>query len=314
MQGSDFRWFRLRPSLGVSLIIVCALCTSAGYGCGGGGGDSEGRSRNAWQVVEIYDTTTGEWSTGVPLPTGLLTVRSAAQGRVLWVTNGGTLFRFLPVQNMWETLPPVPSLQQDCDIAVVGGNVYILGGRGPSGTQVRVFDSAAMTWANGPPMTDSHHDFAAVELAGVIYVMGGPTTAVEALDNGSPAWRTLSPMPAAKEGLAAETDGTLIYVIGGYGTGVPGDEVHTYDPALYIWSPLAPMPSVGYYVNSGIIGQTIYAFGWIGPGNGRQVSTFDIATGTWDLLPPMKHRRMANLPQDVGVVAAGSLLYVIAGN
>lgn len=207
--------------------------------------------------------------------------------------HGGTfLLRFDPAQRTWEQLPdaPVP-VQAEHDVVSLGADLYLLG----SGTLVQIFDTLSETWSMGPDMLNPHYRPAAVELAGVIYAIGGHNDKLEALDPVLGAWQDLAPVPQEVTGHAAETDGARIFVVSW--------DVWIYDPTLDAWSNGPSPPGVGYVRDSGVIGDEIFVLGYR-----QEMYALDATTLTWSARPPRQRFRIWS-----GVTESGGYLYAIGG-
>ena len=202
-------------------------------------------------------------------------------------------------------------------MVALGSDLYVLGGLkgGDGSASVEVFNTATETWNTAPDMLFPRFCFGAVELGGLIYVMGGTHTTttlydqIEALDPGLGLWQPRLQMPAPGWCLAGETDGTLIYAIGIFqiAPSTRAYEVNIYDPGTDTWSNGPPMPVEGVPA-SDIVGTEIFVVLTESRDMGRTLLSFDTVSGTWTTRSP----RSVNTAHP-GVAASGGLLYVFGG-
>jgi N-acetylneuraminic acid mutarotase len=138
---------------------------------------------------------------------------------------------FDPIGNIWTTAAPLATARDNPGSAVLGGRLYVFGGRTrnangsvPNGTlaSTEMFDPAAGFWAPRAPMPTGRRTFAAVTLNGRALVLGGEATSTagafpqnEEYDPVLDSWRTLAPMPTPRHGTAAAVIFDQVYVAGG---------------------------------------------------------------------------------------------------
>ncbi|MEW5854417.1 MAG: kelch repeat-containing protein [Myxococcota bacterium] len=167
--------------------------------------------------------------------------------------------------------------------------------------------------ANGP-----RQETAVAALGGEIYVVGGFDEAnavvadVEAYDPATDTWRTIAPLPEPLHHCnAAAVDGRL-YVVGCLGGGNFGATGITleYDPAANMWTTRAPMPAGTERGSSavGVVRSKVYVAGGLRGSSVTDFSSYDTATNTWEILPPMP------VPRDHLVGGAvGDTFYALGG-
>src|SRR5262249_12458568 len=132
----------------------------------------------------------------------------------------GTLRRaFVFAQGKWRELPRLPAARAAAGAAIVGGRLYVAGGRGPGGFAPRQprFDTPTRRWAPrpGPPPREP---LAVTAGDGRVYVVGGRKagydTNVRLFERYSPLtgrWQRLAPLPTPRGGTgAAALAGTIV--------------------------------------------------------------------------------------------------------
>ncbi|WP_432937337.1 Kelch repeat-containing protein [Kribbella sp. CA-253562] len=189
--------------------------------------------------------------------------------------------------NGWAALAPIGSgPRQEHSVAALGGKVYVIGG---------------------------------------IYRADGVTTTtnrVEVYDTRHNTWSEVAPLPVAMNHPNVASVGGRIYVLGGLSGGASwqalGDSF-VYEPRTDRWTRLPSMPSELRRGSAaiGVRGTTIYLAGGMrtltpGPGGLHDtvatVSSYDVVTGRWSVLPSLPEAR-----DHVGGAVVGGVFYVLGG-
>lgn len=224
----------------------------------------------------------------------------------------------------WQTIPPSGAsviARHENGYVQSGDKFYLVGGR--SIKAVQAFDPVAGTWASkGLPPIELHH-FQAVELNGLIYVLGAftgvyphetPVPNVYIYNPVSDKWILGPAIPQARRrgSAAAVVHNNKIYlmcgILDGHWTGhVPW--VDEYDPSTNTWRTLADAPRARDHFHAQVINGKIYVAG------GRrtsgitnqvfqltvpEVDIYNISTNTWTTLPAA-----SNIPTMRAGTAAG---------
>jgi len=181
-------------------------------------------------------------------------------------------------------------------------------------------------WTFGPDMPTVRNSLAAAALNGVIYALGGVTTALplannEAFNVATNSWSTRAPMPTARVDLGAVAVNGRIYAIGGNNLDpchCPTNNlrvVEAYDPSTDTWSTLAPMPTTRAGLGVAAIGDVIYAVGgynWLSPLATPQfmnvVEAYDTRTNTWSSKAPLPTAQIS-----MGLAVVNGILYSVGG-
>lgn len=178
----------------------------------------------------------------------------------------------------WKYRPPLLSPRFGHEVAVVGDDIFVLGG------------------------TDGNVGYGSVETR--------KTT-------GAGGWHYVSPMPAPRGNMAVGVVGGLVYTAGGIGVADrTTDVVEVYDPAADTWvsSPPLPVP-LGSAAGAGLDGKFYVAGGFVGDTDADEHATdavfvLDPAESRphWVPLPPLLTPRAR-----FRLIAAGEHLYAIGG-
>jgi N-acetylneuraminic acid mutarotase len=167
------------------------------------------------------------------------------------------------------------------------------------------------------PGTYSPGAGAAAVVGNKIVVVGGRTAGTPPAEvipteifNGT-SWHDAAGIPVPGDHLAAASDGTYLYTVGGrqFEPSSNTAAVQRFDPAADRWIQLPAAPGKVSDAAAAIIGDRLIVAG--GESTGTVFSTvwaYDLASGTWSILP--------NLPEPrhgLAVAAIGYTLYAIDG-
>ncbi len=169
-------------------------------------------------------------------------------------------------------------------------------------------------WSQGAPMPTPRSEVVAAALDGLIYVVGGLTsagglTAFEAYDPTTNTWSVLPPIPEARHHTAMAALNGRIYVTGGYGRDGFNRVLGTnwmYDPKTGRWSEAPPMPGDRAAHAMVAVGPRLFVAGGVAA-DPNSVWSFDPAIGKWDTswapIPSMReHTSAASLDGKLYVV------------
>jgi len=224
------------------------------------GGPTQIPLNNTWE----YDPVADSWKALAPMPTVRTAAVAAEVGGKIYVIGGASVHpgarivslgpavphrslktneAYDPATNTWETRSPMPTPRNHAAAGVVGGKIYVIGGRlassvittGSNTDVVENYDPATDSWgAVGLRMPTARSGMGWATYQGRIYVAGGEiydahmfavVRAVEAYDPAANQWSILPPMPTARHGVNVALIGNRLYVIGGHlqGAGTGGE-------------------------------------------------------------------------------------------
>ncbi len=205
---------------------------------------------NAWE----YDPANDTWKPLAPMPTKRGSPVAAVVGGKIYVIGGGTISpgakepsihparphlavgtveEYDPATNTWRARTPMPTPRNHSGIGVVGGKIYVIGGRtaaafisvGTNTDMVEEYDPATDTW--GPVKARMPTARSAVAYATYkdrIYIAGGEFQderlmaafwVVEAYHPATNSWSTLPRMPVPRHGLAGAVIGNRLHLVTG---------------------------------------------------------------------------------------------------
>jgi N-acetylneuraminic acid mutarotase len=219
----------------------------------------------------------------------------------------------------WINLASKPVPVTDINAAVIGGQIYIPGGRLATGGMTDIlesYDTRRNQWKTLAPLPGALSEYALAAFEGKLYVFGGwdglkIMASVYEYDPDQDKWSVRSMMPTARAYAGAAVAGGGIYVLGGYnGTeALAGNE--EYLPNSDSWSQRAPLPTGRYAMGVAAIADIIYTVG----GEGENGSS---------PLPPLQYVHQQDqwqslenpFPQQwshLGLVPLQTLLYGVGG-
>ncbi len=219
------------------------------------------------------------WQEHAAMPTARSGLAVASQENQIYAIGGETevgvtsvVERYDLVTNTWTGLASKPTAVTDVSAAVVGGRIYVPGGRLASGAVtniLEIYDPRLDRWEQGAALPIALSAYALVAFEGKLYLFGGWDgehflASVYEYDPDQDAWGAGSPMPTVRGFAGAAVAGGIIYVLGGY----DGKEAlvvnEEYLPNRDTWSPRAPLPVGRYVMGVASIADIIYVVGGVG--------------------------------------------------
>jgi DNA-binding CsgD family transcriptional regulator/N-acetylneuraminic acid mutarotase len=233
-------------------------------------------------VAATMSASVQRWKARAPLPTprqGLALV--AYEGRVYAIggesADGvtGAVDRYDPETDGWTSLADKPTAVADVAAALIGGEIYVPGGRTLSGS---------------------------------------PTAVVEAYNPETDAWEARAPLPVALSAYALAALEGKLYLFGGWDGSTYLDSVYEYDPAQDVWTTKALMPTARGFAGAAVADSKIYVIGGYNgqedlATNEEYVPSQDNGQGDpWTVKSPMPVGRAG-----CGVAVAANIIHVIGG-
>lgn len=271
------------------------------------------------------------WKTKAPMPTARSGMGIASYEGQIYAIAGetahgieGTVDRYDPATDTWTRALSKPTPVTDIQAAVVGGEIFVPGGRTASSQVVDVleaYDPRQDSWTERAPMPGPLSGYAMVAFEGKLYLFGGwdgqqylnTTYSYDPVQN---TWRELTPMPSARAFAGAGVAGGRIHVVGGYNgkQALPVNE--EYIPELDLrqadpWVQSKPLPAGRYRMGIAALADSIYLVGGeAGPGTDLTPIRFLSQDNQWFQFagPP------GDLGAGMGLVALESQLYAMGGS
>jgi N-acetylneuraminic acid mutarotase len=137
---------------------------------------------------------------------------------------GNELEVYDPAANSWATLAPMGCARNHTAGGVIGGILYVAGGRPGNQGCVEAYDPGSNTWTPRASMPTGRSGVAGAVVANCLYVFGGEGNPadpngifheVEAYDPAADSWTELPPMQTGRHGIYAAVLGNIVYLPGG---------------------------------------------------------------------------------------------------
>jgi hypothetical protein len=219
-------------------------------------------SRQTSRTVQIYDIASDRWELGPPLPQPNNHGMAASVNGKIYLIGGqtsdvsdqgyqNTVYELDPATGVWVTKAPMPTARGAGVAVVLGGKIYVAGGRPPRGNDFAAYDPATNTWEVLPNLPTQRNHLTGAAINGRIHVLGGRlghglspemTTAHEVFNPQTRTWTTAAPMLRARSGMNGVVARGCFHVWGGEGPAGMFADHDYYDPRTNQWLRLADMP------------------------------------------------------------------------
>jgi DNA-binding CsgD family transcriptional regulator len=231
----------------------------------------------------------------------------------------GVVERYDPATDSWAGLSQKPVPVSDVNAAVIGGRIYVPGGRVSSGGVIdtlEIYDPRQNTWSKGNNLPLALSAYAMTEFEGRLYLFGGwdgkkYLSSVYSYDPGQEKWSVLASMPEERGFASAAAVGDKIYVIGGFDGNQPLTVNDVYTPHLEgltdSWGQAKVMPASCKACGIASASDNIYIIG--GQETSKAFYTFLPKINQWQMIdaPPLEIGEGSRLAQ------LGELILVIGG-
>lgn len=149
----------------------------------------------------------------------------------------------------WTDGPPMGRPRANAAVAVLNGELYVIGGQNTTGQPLGVverYDPVTEAWETVESLREERHSAVASVLQGRIVLMGGTDDSGEATDDvevyvpSEDDWESFDSMGEERNGVASAVLGGLVFALGG--TSESGGFLTTcevYDPVEEDWEPYA---------------------------------------------------------------------------
>jgi len=219
------------------------------------------------------------WQARADLPTARGGLAVAVYENQIYAIGGettqgvtGVMEQYDVASDTWKALTPKPLPVTDINAAVIGGQIYIPGGRLASGRVTDVlesYDPRRALWERRAPLPVALSGYALAAFEGKLYIFGGWDgqkflATVYEYDPGQDNWIERTPMPTARGFAGAAIAGGKIYVIGGTAGKQALAVNEEYLPERGAWSRRAPLPEGRYAMGVASIADILYVVGGVG--------------------------------------------------
>jgi DNA-binding CsgD family transcriptional regulator len=273
---------------------------------------------------------TSRWEDREAMPTSRSGLAVVAYENLIYAIGGETneeicdlVERYDPEEDTWQDLTSKPVPVTDVGAVVIGGMIYVPGGR-TSAEEVtdvlEVYDPLQGRWETRNPLPIGLSAYAIAAFEGRLYLFGGwdgeeYVDSVIAYSPDDDAWQSLTTMPTARGFAGAAVAGGKIYVIGGYDGGKSLQVNEEYwsvldDGVGNPWTVREPLPESRHSMGVTSAADIIHLIG----GNGNS----DAGISSWKYFPQEDHwtdfeEASEQSWSQMGLTTVGTKLYAIGG-
>ncbi|MFC1628283.1 Kelch repeat-containing protein, partial [Gemmatimonadota bacterium] len=257
----------------------------------------------AVDVLEEYDSVTGNWATKTSMPTVRRSMAAGVIDGKLYVVGGGSgpatdvLEVYDPSTDSWSTKTPLPVARSMAAAGVIDGKFYVTGGATNSATvgALEVYDPSTDSWTTRTSMPTARIEAASGVIDGKLYIVGGDyegteLATLEVYDPSTDSWTTKTSMPAARKYVVAGVIAGKLYVTGGSTSEEDQKTLEVYDPSTDSWTVKTDMPTARSWASAEVIDNKFYVVGGGGEETALEVytalpDTFSATLGNGQTLP-----------------------------
>jgi non-specific serine/threonine protein kinase len=143
------------------------------------GGQADGRLVDS---TEVFDGK--QWSSAAKIPTPREHLAAVSDGDYVYAVGGRALSpdknspaleRYEPASDRWQRLPDMPTARGGLGAAIVGGQLFAVGGESPTRAlgEVESYSIARKAWSTAPSMRTPRHGLAVAAIDRSLYSLGG---------------------------------------------------------------------------------------------------------------------------------------------
>lgn len=271
------------------------------------------------------------WEEHTPLRIAREGLAVAVYGNQIYAIAGETsqgvtdvLERYDLETDRWSSLSPIPVAVTDVNAVVIGGKIYIPGGRLASGdvtNLLEIYDPLQDTWKKGSPLPVALSAYALTTFEGKLYLFGGwdGEKIVDSVYEYTPerdAWTARTSMPTARAFAGAALAGGNIFVVGGFDgkSALAVKEIYLPDRddgQQAAWIQGDPLPEGRYAMGVASVADIIHVIGGIGSENSPLPSLEYLAqTGIWQTFDSPQPDPWSHL----GLAPVGTQLFIVGGD
>ena len=270
------------------------------------------------------------WKSLAPMITPRHSFATAVYNNQIFVIGGevkegvtNVVEKYDPNLNVWISLSEKPTPVSDIGAALIGGKIYVPGGRLASGKVVNyleVYNPQMDTWSRGKNLPIAMSGYSIVAFEGKLFIFGGwdgreYLHTVFEYDPTNNSWNNLAPMPTKRAFAGAVQSGNRIYIIGGY----DGEEFlssnESFTPNIggeieSPWNIHSPLPKGRYGMGVVNVIDRVIVIGGIEKDNITPVSMeFTPLKDEWNIYDQIGYESLT----DFGIVSEGGKIFLIGG-
>jgi len=281
-----------------------------------------------YQGISIYESP--RWKVLASMPTARYGLAAVVYQESIFAIAGhtvvsptGTVERYDPTNNSWTTLSPKPTPVYEIGAVVVGGRIYVPGGRlesGETSTVLEIYDPRKDVWEQGARMPRGLSAYALTVYEGTLYLFGGWdgkdfVDIVFSYDPVMDTWDEKQRLPSARGFAGATTTGGRILILGGYDGRSAFKDNLIFQPDLdeetrSYWQDLQAMPVGRYGMGVTSIAEVVLVVGGT-DARGRSLTSLEFfpLTNEWKTFEQLSPQPWTEL----AVVPLGGNIYILGG-
>nr|XP_039258354.1 kelch-like protein 28 [Styela clava] len=241
--------------------------------------------------LQCFDPRNNTWTKMQNMPGSGTDFSAVALGDyiyVLMIDRSVHRLKYSDHEATWERMNDMMYDHGQCPpVAVLFGNLYVVGHLDDNSKSVEKFDPSSNKWEKVKDKNLSSRFSTALGARGCIYSIGGVvpghwTNQVERFDPTSSTWSFVASMNEAKRCVAAVENEGKIYVLGGYANNHL-TTVERYDISTNVWSTVTPMLTKRSWFSAFVIDSNIYAIGGKNSSPGS-MEKFDFKKNQWEMI------------------------------
>jgi N-acetylneuraminic acid mutarotase len=242
----------------------------------------------------------------------------------------GQVERYNPDLNTWEVLADKPAPVSDAGAVVIGGKIYVPGGRlagGEMSAALEIYDPATDRWEAGADLPSPVSAYALAVYEGALYLFGGwdgsqYLNLAWRYDPGQGRWEELEPLPTRRAYARAAVAAGRIFVLGGYDGARALNSNEIYQPAKEgsesPWTEGLPLPSGRYAMGVTSAVDIIYMVGGVSGLPAGTTASESEALSSLEYIPTAGVWQEFDAPvteswAHMGMVLSGTQIYVVGG-
>ncbi|CAI9586617.1 unnamed protein product [Staurois parvus] len=194
---------------------------------------------NSW--VKVASLSTGRWRHGMVTLKGQIYAVGGFDGQ----SRLSTMERYSSFTNAWTAATPMLEAVSSAGVVTCKNKLYVIGGAvndHQSTDKVQCYDPVEDKWTYRSPAPFCKDCISAVEIDGLIYVVGGLMSTIFKYQPEPDVWSEVAALPGVLESCGVTVCGGKIYILGGRDENGEGTEkTFVYDPKTNIVSEGQPL-------------------------------------------------------------------------
>lgn len=269
------------------------------------------------------------WQELEPMPEARARMAAAAYNGDIYAIAGqspdgisGSVFRYDPDSDTWDTLSDKPTPVTDVEAALIGEKLYVPGGLTATGSPtdiLEIYDPRNNTWETGASLPQAVSAYALADFEGRMYLFGGwdGQTALDKVYIYNPTentWREGTAMETTRSQIGATEAGGKIFIVGGWDGEALSDINVSYRPQRDTtienpWKNEERLPNPMRAFGVLEIAELVFVVAE-NSSNQSMILQFNTQTNTWNLATENSDQ---NFFSNAGVASLGGDLIIFGG-